>query len=1006
MSNLTGQNVFAAGNYQIGGGTANQSATLFDGVPVNISYGNSVELVPSQDVVSEFRVQTNSNTVEYGAYTGGVVNISSKSGTNVFHGTAYEFLRNRVLNATSFFANSTGAGSPAYTQNQFGIALGGPVVIPRVYNGKNRTFFFAGYEGYRQRQGSLVQSTLPTAALLQGDFSNYRNASGALIPIYDPLTNCGQMSNAACGTSTIQRTVFPGNIISASRLNPVALALIKWPVFGTPNLPGTQYTQLLNFAENVATGGSNDQVNFRVDQNLSDKQRIFARFSRWNSAILPVYPYNNYLDSGAPEQFVTTQAVLADTYTISPTLIADVRASYMRWYYNRIPGDTGADDTKFGLPSYYNQIAVGDGFTGVTTLPRLTVAPYTVLGTGRIFSANNNYVLSGTLTKIFSRHSLKFGADVRRLDENYFQNNNPSGSFTFDTTTTSQNALNPGASGNSLASFLLGYPTNASTTQLSLRTAGGLHYRGYFANDTWQLTKRITLTAGVRWEVPGVWTERYNRLAVFDPSEVNPLLTGITVNGSPVMGAWNPVGSSGHPERGERPETYTQVAPRAGVAWRLTDRTVVRAGAGLFFIPSDAAFQEGPYGNPVNAQINTMVATLNNEVTPLNTLSNPYPGGFVAASGAGPNFQSVLLGQSYSHVLSEGEKFGSTWQWNFTLQHQLPGGVAVEASYAGLRGLHLPQGLLQINELPDQDLALGSKLQQLVPNPFYGKVTSGALAQPTVQYGQLLLPFPEYGTMPDIGGNVGVSSYHSLQMKVEKRFAHGGTVLGAYTFSKLLTNVESLTTWLENDAAVQDNTNLRAEKSLATFDTRQRLIISYVVDLPLGRGQHFLSGVHGFTDKLVSGWGLNGVSTFQDGTPLVFTATPNLTDSFGGGLRPNVTAGCDKFESGPVQSRLHNYFNLACFSVPGAYSFGGEGRTDPNLRGPGIANYDLALFKRTALTERYNLEFRVEAFNLFNRVQFSNPNTVVTTAANPTTGWITAQANNPRLLQVSLRLRF
>jgi hypothetical protein len=275
-----------------------------------------------------------------------------------------------------------------------------------------------------------------------------------------------------------------------------------------------------------------------------------------------------------------------------------------------------------------------------------------------------------------------------------------------------------------------------------------------------------------------------------------------------------------------------------------------------------------------------------------------------------------------------------------------------------------------------------------------------------VQYGQLLLPFPEYGTMPDIGGNIGVSSYHALQMKVEKRFAHGGTVLASYTFSKLLTDIESVTTWLESDAAVQDYTNMRAEKSLASFDTRQRLVISYVLDLPIGRGRRFLGSVHGLADKVVGGWGFNGVSTFQDGFPLGFTATPNLTNSYGGGLRPNVIAGCNKFGSGSIESRLHNYFNPACFSVPGPYTFGSEGRTDPNLRGPGMANYDLALFKRTSFGERFNLEFRAEAFNLLNNVQFASPNTGVTTSANATTGWITSQANNPRLIQLSLRLRF
>jgi hypothetical protein len=330
-----------------------------------------------------------------------------------------------------------------------------------------------------------------------------------------------------------------------------------------------------------------------------------------------------------------------------------------------------------------------------------------------------------------------------------------------------------------------------------------------------------------------------------------------------------------------------------------------------------------------------------------------------------------------------------------------------------LHGVHLPAGGngqgLQLDQIPDQYLSLGSQLLQQVPNPFYGLIGNGTLAQPTVQLGQLLLPFPQYTSVPDISAYMGNSNYNALQVKAEKRFASGGTLLAAYTFSKIISNVESISaSFLDvstGDALPQDFNNFRAERSLSSFDTHQRLVISYVVDLPVGKGHKFLSGVHGISDKLVSGWGINGVSTFQEGYPLGLTATPNLT-GFNTGLRPNVIAGCPKNLSGSASSRLHGWFNTACFTVPGAFTFGGEGRTDPVLRGPGINNFDFSVFKKTQIKERFNLEFRAEVFNLFNRVQFASPNTVDTTAANSTFGWITSQLNTPRLIQLSLRLSF
>jgi hypothetical protein len=323
--------------------------------------------------------------------------------------------------------------------------------------------------------------------------------------------------------------------------------------------------------------------------------------------------------------------------------------------------------------------------------------------------------------------------------------------------------------------------------------------------------------------------------------------------------------------------------------------------------------------------------------------------------------------------------------------------------------MHLGLGR-QYNQIDPTYFSLGASLRDQVPNPFLGRVSYGALAQRTVQRGQLLSPYPQYLSLSAPADFSGDSTYHSLQVKAEKRFKSGGTLLGSYTFSKILSNAETLTTWLDSPtgvASVQNWYNLRAEKALSSFDTRQRLVISYVYDLPFGKGRKFLSGASGLTDKLVSGWGINGLTTFQLGLPLGFSVASNLnTTGFNTGLRPNVAANCDRTVSGSAQSRINGWFNTSCFSLPAAFTFGNASRTDPQLRGPGIANYDFAIFKRTAITERFNLEFRAESFNLFNRVQFGQPNVQYNPAANNTFGVISTQLNQPRLMQMALRLRF
>ena len=427
--NLTGQNVFAAGNYQIGGGNGNQSSVLVDGSPVNTSYGNTVELVPDQDVIQEFKVQTNNNTAEFGMYTGGVINMATKSGTNSFHGTTYEYFRNTVLNANDFFAKRNNAGKQPFHQNQFGANIGGPIM-------RDKIFVFGDYQGYRQAQGKIYVYNVPTLPMRTGDFSQ----TGT--PIYDPLTTCGYNGNPACTAAQLDgnqptRQQFPNNIIPAGRFSTVAKNLIAFPYWAAPTVSSQTGTGINNFSRFGNAGGINDQYTIRGDQTISSKQSLFERYTWWRSKNHGAEPYNNGLISGdpiSPEAFTTQQAVIGDTYIFNPTTIADIHLSFLRWNYKRTPGTLGFDETKLGFPGYFSQIAQYNGFSPSTTLPSITMAnpTYNNVGTGLLFSINNNYVIAPTFTKIIGRHTIKAGADLRRLEMAYFQNNSPGGVFPFD----------------------------------------------------------------------------------------------------------------------------------------------------------------------------------------------------------------------------------------------------------------------------------------------------------------------------------------------------------------------------------------------------------------------------------------------------------------------------------------------------------------------------------------------------------------------------------------------
>jgi hypothetical protein len=891
----------------------------------------------------------------------------------------------------------------------------------------------------------------------RGDFSDYVNTStGALIPIYDPWTQCGINNpgtgayNGDCGVVP-SRLQFPGNIIPANRISPIAQKYINFPAWAEPTVAGRWKTN--NWEKNASVGGDNNQVSLRGDYNLSQAQRLIGRYTRFDSTNLPVDLYGNGQRQGdpySPEHFITTQMMGAHTYTLNSKTVLDMRFGYLHWDYDRIPGNLGTNLVQtLGLPKTpYGEISERSGIPGMETLPTIGAGSNSFISTGLLFSNNKSYSVTPTLTRIAGRHTIKTGANIMWATEDYFQNNSTGGTFTFANNPTALDGTNPGATGDPFASFLLGIPTGG-TYQSSGWTYARTGYQAYFFDDSWQFNSKLTLNLGGRLESPGAFTEKDDRIVIFDRDVVNPLLKGQTnpVTGQPYMGAFELVNSPEQKERGLRKNKYRAV-PRVGFAYQLGDNTVVRGGAGTFVTGSTVRFQDGVNG-PVIQRTNTIVTSVDSNRTFFTDLSNPFPTGVENFPGRDDSFQRVLLGGTARRFYYDEDGYpGFSHQWNLAVQHQFRKGLSTEITYTGSDGNHLPNSI-QDNQLgrefidraandtsicsltnnqiipqgqpgfvaSQQDTCYGAYLRQLIPNPFLGVIREGSLSTPTLQRQLLLTPTPEYGSSSR-DGYLGSSRYHALTLRAEKRFGGGGLLTGHYTYSKAMTNVETLTGWLEGGAgtpaAGYQSTDLSKEWSISSFDVRHRFVGSFVVDLPFGKGHMFGANTTGFVSGLISGWTVNGVTTIQSGLPLSFSATPNLIGS-GYGLRPNVDPNCNKEISGSATDKLDKWFNTACFSVPNAavgtnpavrWVLGNEPRVDPDLRGHYMNNWNFAVTKRIQLHGRTNMTFRAEAFNLFNRTQFGLPNTTVTTAAQSTLGQVTSQLNQPRLMQLAFRLAF
>jgi len=1015
-----GVNPFGWANYQVSGSFGNQSAEYLDGQPLNIGYINLPILIPTQDSIQEFKVQTSNLGAEWGKFSGGVTNLSTKGGTSSFHGELYEYVRNRIFNANDYFLNATGKQRPPWIQNQFGGNAGGPLRVPgRAYAVK--TFWFLSWEGFRLRTGQPFTTTVPTEAERAGDFSAIST------PIMDP---CAGVVNAqgACPGSNAVPVAFPGNKIPAGRMNPTSKALLGlWPLANNAGIVTPSGT-INNFQTVARTGGDQNQFVARVDRNIADSQKLFVRFSHWAVKDLPIDPLGDGLCADrCAEVYSTNTAAAAYNYIFSPGNIFDFSASMSRFRYNRTPNNAGFNLVSIDWPVSYNAVIPSVMRTPPTPcVANIADSIMCTQGQSFIQDRNTQYSLAPSVIIMRGRHRYQFGSQLEVGYDNYGQTNLASGAFEFCA------PGQPCFTRFSFSDFLLGYADNFSSFEnhffdqavVPALTAGKQVYRAFYFSDTWHGTPRLTLSLGLRYELQGPWSERRNRLSYFDPaaaSYLNPLLPAGSreVKGDVFL---IPNGS-----RNNLPLDTTNFAPRIGLAYSATPRTIVRSGYGIYWVPNYVSFAVNPGNDMVNAASTTYTGTVDG-VHPFNSLALPFLNGISPPPGRGLGMEGTqqFLTQVVSSITEVDRSHhpaGYVQQWNLDVERELPAGFSVSAAYVGSKGTHLEQYSQQINQLSDNLLAQAAeeyaaggraavRLLQSVPNPFFINGQPLALAAPTTTEGQLLRPFPQYASVDLAGQGSFDSIYHSLQVTVRRRFWDGGSLLVAYTNSKLISDTDTLTSWLEpRVGGIQDNNNLRGEQSLSSQDVPQRLVASYVLDLPFGQGKRFLAGVSGSLSKLVDGWGVDGVITFQRGFPLVFSnGQANDITMFGAGSRPDVLDGCGKSSSGGVRNRLAQWFNTACFVAPADFTFGNESRVDSTLRADGVDNVDFAIFKRTLFgpDERLGVEFRTEFFNLFNRTQFAPPNTTCCSSNNANFGVVTGTApgTNPRLVQFAVKFLF
>ncbi|MDQ2747514.1 MAG: TonB-dependent receptor [Acidobacteriota bacterium] len=967
---------------RINGGRPRTNEYLFDGISVLQPEPGQVAFSPIIDAIQEFKVEVNTPPAEFGRFNGGIVNLTTKAGTNDLHGAIFEFFRNEKLNARNLFAPATTANlnKPVYRRHQFGGVVGGSII-------KDKTFFFADYQGTQQLIGRVRTSTVPTLVQRSGNFASslgallYRTSAGAVTttatgntPITVTDTNGNQIQvrqNQIFRPS--DKSAYAGNLIPASDFDTTArLLLARFPLPTTIGA-ANNYTRIANETQNQ------DQFDFRIDHNLSDSGRIFGRYSFARDFSDPVAPLPDGSGAIANGAIGTTDTnanalVLNYTQTFAADKINELRFGYTaRKVKRRSTAPIGTDTAVLrGLPAAAQ-------FTD--TLPTYAIAGFQQLGsapnTVTDFSTNVTEIYDA-VSFVKNRNSFKFGGDFRREHLNVIQPPSPTGNYVFSSVlSNSQGAIGTPSglasiTGNALASFLLGQVQTFTVDLQPNEIRPRSKFLELFAQNDVRVNSRLTLNFGVRYTLNFPSTEKDNQAAVFNLNTQQLDFAGQNGN-----------------SKAARELHKLNFAPRLGLAYRVTDKTVIRTGYGVVWI--EQAGITTPFTTPFFPFIQTVTQRTLNNIAPAFQLSNgatvqPIPTTANAGLGQGVFAVDRDLGSGYVQ------------QWNIGIQRAVTNNLVFEIAYAGSKITHVGIPDVNINQLTAAQLARGSSLLTLVPNPCFGRVpASSSIGGATVSLAQTLKPFPCYTTVALYRNNVGNTNYNALQAKIEQRFSNNLSFLVAYTRSKLIDEASSVF-----DATVQtgpianfpvaDSFNRRLERDVSTGDLPNVFAASVVYDLPHRKNQN------GVVGKLLNGWSLNGIVNAQSGVPVAVTQATNFNAFAGFGTqRPNLTRNPNLPSSSQTTAQ---WFDISAFTTAPQFTIGSSSRNP--VRAPHYRNIDFSIIKRTNLTETTKLELRAEIFNLTNTPPLNSPNTSFGSAA---FGTITA-AGDPRVIQLAAKFNF
>lgn len=997
----------------INGGQPYSHEILIDGMALgrfDLQGGSNNEMSPSAESVSEFKLQTGTMGAQYGGGQTAVANFALKTGTNNFHGTAYYYTQNDALRANSFNFNAIGRARNPFKLSNYGASLGGPVWIPKVYNGRNKTFFHFNYEATRVRDfsaGGFI--TLPTVDFKQGNFARLLNAAGTAdsrsgTTIGSDATGrsvqFGQIFDPAT-TRTVNgqnvRDPFPGNIIPLSRWSPVSRKILELAPITNP-INDNLLNNMVSlgaccpvFDEKMYTIKGdhifNERHRMSLSYNYNDRVRNNSPGGRWGAP--PDTPTNVYQLQSTPGQI----ARFSEDWTISSTILNHFAVGYNRF--------GNFNESVFVDQDWASKIGLQN--TAPTTFPALTFSGQPILGGGigaggRLgstsagFSFNGSMIIQDDLTVIRGKHNFKMGFEMRNYYYN-FRNKSGTGTFAFSPTQTQQ----PGfatQTGHAFASFLLGAVESTSRGIVAANPAYRLRYPAFYFGDDWKISRKLTLNLGLRWEIIGPFREKGGRMTNIDPSKPNDAAGGRL--GALVFA--DDLGLTSFQKT-----NWKQIAPRIGFAYAFTPKFVFRGGYGVNNIAPVANFSTpSTFGYNGSIAVNSSNTTLQYAQDPVMYLHQPYP----SFAGTLPNKdQAPAIGQGFTYISPDGNRLGIVQNFNLGFNIQLPQESVLEISYIGNRGQRLTSGGLDaLNQLPVSALAQGDNLiQPLRTNPQLGALPyanfNGSLAQS-------LRRFPQYTGVGQFLPNFGRSSYDSLQIMTTRRMTKDLSLLFAYTFSKGISNTSSPL----DGIGAQDVYNRSLERSVVDYNYPHVVKFTWIYALPFGKGKAINMG--GVADKVLGGWTLTGVHQYRSGDPISIGISGYNNAIFSGSIRPDWLTGVDTvIDTGAaVQTNGGTpYLNPAAFgrlpSTPNAIftRLGTAPRVLPNVRTPMFSSEDMGMMKSFNFKESVKFELRMDAFNVFNRAGRGG---LVTDVSSPLFGRLTGQQYGPRSVQLAARFEF